>query len=170
MKISIVGNSAAGKSTLARSLSQSVGINLFIVDNIYWLSGWQQEAHHVFAKVHREWLDNNSWIIDGLGYWPEIEQRINESDFVIFLDVPMSVCKERAQLRTHEEAVSPNTNVPNSCFYSDVIDLQMSVIENFDLEIRAKLVPLLNTKAPGKVIVIGDINELDSRLLAKLKT
>ena len=105
-----------------------------------------------------------------MGYWPEMEQRITESDFVIFLHVPISVCKERAQLRIHEEAVSPNINVPNGCFYSDVIDLQMSVIENFDLEIKAKLVPLLNTQAPGKVIVIGDINELDSSLLPKLKT
>lgn len=84
-----------------------------------------------------------------MGYWPEMEQRINESDFVIFLDVPISVCKERAQLRIHEEAVSPNISEPNNCFYSDVIDLQMSVIENFDLEIKAKLVPLLNAQAPA---------------------
>jgi len=160
-KISVVGNSGAGKSTLSKELSKSLEIEVYSIDKIYWLSEWKLREQGSFKKLHGQWLERDSWIIEGVGYWSEMEHRMSESDMVIFLDTPIELCKERAEIRIKEEKLSPNPNITEGCVYSDVKALQMEVIENFHRELRPKLVNYLARLNPEKVKVISSSMELN---------
>jgi len=159
--ISVVGNSGAGKSTLSKKLAKSLGIEVYSIDKIYWLPGWKLRDQNSFKTLHEQWLRKDSWIIDGVGYWSEMERRLSESDIVIFLDTPIGLCKERAEIRIKEEKLSPNSNITKGCVYSDVKGLQMEVIENFHAELRPMLIDYLSGLSPDKVRVVNGFSELN---------
>ena len=160
-KISVVGNSGAGKSTLSKNLGESLRLEVYSIDKIYWLSGWRLRDQDSFKTLHDQWLEKESWIIEGVGYWLEMEKRISESDIVIFMDVPIDLCKERAEKRINEEKLSPNPNVTAGCIYSDVKELQIEVINNFHRELKPKLVKYLSEFSQEKVKIVSDFSELD---------
>ncbi len=159
-KISIIGNSAAGKSTLAKKLSEHLGIKAFTIDKLYWLPGWVLREQASFAQQHRQWLAADSWIIDGIGYWDELEARVKASDWVIFLDVAADICKQRAEARIQDESISPNQNISDGCHYGSVKELQMVLIDTFDRDMKPRLIELLDGLDAGKVQVLNSPNEL----------
>lgn len=160
-KIAVVGNSAAGKSTLARELGHFLAIQVYSIDKIYWLPGWTLRDQPSFHLLHEEWKDEDSWIIEGVGYWEEMELRLSESDLAIFLDVPVDVCKQRAAIRVERERYETNPDIPLGCLYGSVNELQMEVIEHFHRELRPRLFACLTRFSPEKVRVIGSRSELD---------
>ncbi len=159
-KISIVGNSGAGKSTFARELGKVLKIEVYSIDKIYWLPGWKLSDQDSFERRHSEWLEKDSWIIEGIGYWGEMEKRISKSDIVIFLDVPVELCKKRAEIRIKEEMKYPNKNITKGCVYSNVKELQMETIINFHSSLRPKLVNYLSSINSGKLKIVSDPKEL----------
>ena len=159
-KISIVGNSGAGKSTFSKELGKALEIDVYSIDKIYWLSGWKLRDHDSFTVYHGKWLEKDSWIIEGMGYWREIEQRISESDVIIFLDVPIDLCKKRAEIRIKEEMKSPNKNITTGCVYNDVKELQMETIINFHNSLRPKLINYLSGINSDKLKIVSDPEEL----------
>lgn len=160
-KIAVVGNSGAGKSTLSRELGHFMGIQVHSIDKIYWLPGWKLRDQRRFHHLHEEWLEKKSWIIEGVGYWEEMEHRISESDIAIFLDVPVDVCKQRAETRIERERYEPNPDITLGCVYGSVKELQMDVIEHFHRELRPKLLKYLSRFTPEKVRIIGSRSELN---------
>ena len=157
-KISVVGNSAAGKSTFSHKLGLSLGLDVFSIDKIYWLAGWRQQDPVVFKRLHDHWLRRDSWIIDGVGYWAEMTRRFVESDCVIFMDVPMDVCKARAETRIKQEQLTENMHITAGCAYRDAKALQMEVIENFHHELRPRLLAYLSGFSAEKIRVTGDLD------------
>ncbi len=159
-KISIVGNSGAGKSTFSRELGKILKIKVYSIDKIYWLPGWKLRDQDSFERCHSEWLEKDSWIIEGIGYWREMEKRISKSDIVIFLDVPVELCIKRAGIRIKEEMKYPNKNITKGCVYSNVKELQMEIIKNFHKSLRPKLVSYLSSINQGKLKIVSDPKEL----------
>jgi len=159
-KISIVGNSAAGKSTISMKLGNHLGLQVLTVDKIFWLPEWQLRDKHSFTKRHNEWLSLNSWIIDGVGYWENMMDRISQSDLVIFLDVPASVCRERAELRIREEQELSNPYISAGCIYGNVKAQQMAAIDGFHSELRPKLIAALSKLDKKNVIIVTSPEEL----------
>ena len=155
-KISIVGNSRAEKSTLSRDLGMRLGIDVFTIDKIYWLPEWKIRDQQSYKEKHDRWISKDSWIIDGIGYWKELEERIFESDIVIFLDVPIKICKERAKYRMEQERLSPNLDITKGCVYGEMEDRQMEVIEYFHNELRPKVLELLSRIESDNVKIIGN--------------
>jgi adenylate kinase family enzyme len=160
-KISIVGNSGAGKSTLAGRLGERLRIEVHSVDMIYWLPGWELRDHESYKNLHSKWLDSDAWIIEGVGYWREMERRMSESDSVIFLDVPVDLCKVRAEIRIQEEKKSPNPHITSGCIYRNVKERQMKVIEHFHSDLRPRIQDYLSGLERNKVIVLSDCSELN---------
>lgn len=159
-KISIVGNSCAGKSSLARALGKYLGMRVFTIDKLYWLPGWKLCDERSFKTEHDRWLSHSSWIIDGVGYWRELEERVSKSDKVIFLDIPVEVCKERAKYRITCEELSPNPDITEGCVYGSVKERQMEAIEDFHYGCRLDLLKLLAGLSPDKVSVISNVTDL----------
>ncbi len=159
-KISVVGNSAAGKSTLSRKLGVLLEKEVYSIDKIYWLPGWKQRDLESFKVLHNKWLSIDSWVIDGVGYWEEMGHRMSLSDLIIFLDTPINLCKERAEARMFDEKHAPNNNITTGCVYGEVKQKQLDVIEQFHSELRPKLIKYLAMFDPMKVRVITSFEEL----------
>ena len=159
-KISIVGNSGSGKSTLARTIGGKLVIEIFTIDKIYWLPGWKLREQSSFKELHDNWLSRDRWIIDGVGYWEELENRLNHSDLIVYLDIPVSVCKQRAENRIVEEKIKPNQDIVEGCCYRNVRDLQMRTIENFEMELKPSIMKLIESLKSEKVRIIINEDEL----------
>ncbi|MDH5547687.1 MAG: hypothetical protein OEZ43_19085 [Gammaproteobacteria bacterium] len=159
-KISVVGNSGSGKSTLSRRLGKVFAIEVFTVDKIYWQQGWNMKPHKEYKKIHDAWLNSDSWIIDGIGYWDEMQQRLFQSDVVIFLDVPADTCSERADNRIKAEEYSPNQDIAEGCIYGNVRERQMEVIKYFHESLRPKLIDFLSKLDSERVLTIGSYDDL----------
>ena len=143
MKICIVGNSGAGKSVLAGKLAGRLAIPLFTVDKIYWQPGWVLRDEAAFNRIHDKWLENDAWLIDGVGYWQALEKRFSQADRIVFLDFPVDVCLERAIKRIEDEEKMPNPDIVKGCRYGDVCSLQIRTIKVFHDTHRPRLKALI---------------------------
>jgi adenylate kinase family enzyme len=161
-KISVIGNSGAGKSTLSKKLKKKLDIEVYTVDKAYWLPGWKLRSQQEFQQIHNHWLTKKSWIIDGVGYWRELEKRLTLSDLVIFLDVPVPLCIKRAEDRIISEKYSPNSDVTEGCVYGDMRNRQKEVIYHFNDLLWAKLISFLSSLSKTQVITISSYSELES--------
>ena len=159
-RISIVGNSGAGKSTLARKIRRKLDIEIFTIDKIYWLPGWKLQEQNIFKELHDKWLSLDCWIIDGVGYLEELENRLNRSDLVIYYDVPVSICMQRAEERIIKEKIEPNQDIVEGCCYGSVRDLQMRVIQNFEMEIKSKIMNYIENLSSERVQIMSDEKEM----------
>ena len=90
-----------------------------------------------------------------------MERRINESDIIIFLDMPVSLCKKRAAARILEDQLTPDHNIAVGCAYSEVEDMQMDAIDIFHNELRPRLLRYISRLNSEKLIVINSGEQLE---------
>jgi adenylate kinase family enzyme len=90
-KIVIIGSGGAGKSTLARKLSNVTGIEIYHLDKLFWQSGWTSITKEELAEKIKEIVHINSWIMDG-NYSSTMDIRMEAADTIIYLDFPSIVC------------------------------------------------------------------------------
>ena len=84
-KILIIGCSCSGKSTLARSMSQKLGIPVIHLDQLWWKAGWETVTVEEFdSRLHLA-MNMDRWIIDG-NYNRTLQQRIEKCDTIVYLD------------------------------------------------------------------------------------
>jgi adenylate kinase family enzyme len=85
----VVGNGGGGKSTLARALAERHNLAWCSVDQVQWAPGWERAPEDLVAEHIRSVMASDRWIIDGWGPWPSIEERMELSDTLIFVDLPL---------------------------------------------------------------------------------
>jgi len=64
-RISVVGTSASGKTTMARRLSASLGLPYFELDALHWEADWTEAADELFRERVMKALAGDSWVVDG---------------------------------------------------------------------------------------------------------
>ena len=84
-KICIIGGSGTGKTTLSNNLSQNLNLPVYHIDGINYLKNWEPRDKEIRDKIILERTEESKWIIDGT-YSSTLQQRIDKSDLVIFLD------------------------------------------------------------------------------------
>ncbi len=103
-KILIFGNSASGKSTLAKALAESAGLAHLDLDLLAWQAtnpptrkplAESAQAIELFTK------QNTSWVIEGCysDLLALVEQQANE---IIFMNLPVQACLSNAKNRPWE--------------------------------------------------------------------
>jgi adenylate kinase family enzyme len=85
----VVGNGGGGKSTLARALAERHDLVWCSVDQIQWAPGWEPAPEDLVLERLRSVMESDRWIIDGWGPWLSIEERMELSDTLIFVDLPL---------------------------------------------------------------------------------
>ncbi len=90
-RIVILGNTAGGKSTLARTLSRVRGLPCFEIDRLYWQSDWSLAPKSDFEQRHAEIIERDKWIVDGGGDLPSIRIRAERATEIILIDMPLWV-------------------------------------------------------------------------------
>ena len=90
-RILIIGNSGAGKTTLANSLAGILRLPLVHLDKLYWRDGWQHVSREEFDALLSVELQKESWILDG-NFDRTLPLRLRYCDTVIYLDYSPVVC------------------------------------------------------------------------------
>ncbi len=88
-RITIIGNAAGGKTTLARQLGASTGLPVFHIDSIQFLPSLEIRPLDETRAELRKIMSQEFWILDGLGPFDLLIDRFKASDIVIFLDLPI---------------------------------------------------------------------------------
>ena len=97
MKIDIIGAVGSGKTTLAKCLSEKMGIDYYEQDKIVWHRIGNKAEKYSNEIIRKKFLDivqKDNWIMEGS---PRqlLADRVNYSDYVIFLDTPLSIRTKR---------------------------------------------------------------------------
>ena len=84
-RISIIGGSGTGKTTLANNLEKELEIPACHIDGIQHLENWVERDKEERDRIILDKGNEEKWIIDGT-YRSTLKQRLEKSDLVIYLD------------------------------------------------------------------------------------
>lgn len=84
-KISIIGGSGTGKTTLSENLGRELCLPMCHIDGIHHLKNWEIRDKEERDRIILEKVSEPQWIIDGT-YRSTLRQRLESSDVVIYLD------------------------------------------------------------------------------------
>ena len=88
MRVAIVGNSAGGKSVLARKVAHAQGLPCIELDSLLWEPGWTLVPAEEFDRRHAAATDGDSWVIEGLGAKHAIAPRLRRATHIVLIDMP----------------------------------------------------------------------------------
>jgi len=105
-RVVILGRGGAGKSVLARKLSELTGLPAIELDGLFWQPGSEPTLAEAWVARHRELVAGERWIIDGdLGpYDAGLSSRLAAADTIILLDFGFLRCAWRTLRRGREQA------------------------------------------------------------------
>jgi adenylate kinase family enzyme len=90
-RIYIIGNSASGKTSLAKKLSKILEIKSYDLDDFYWERKFtKKRAPAKVEKLVRKVTHQKRWIIEGV-YSSCITCSLDMADLIIWLDYPFRV-------------------------------------------------------------------------------
>ena len=95
MKITILGYTGSGKSTLARKIGEKYDIPVLHLDTLNYTKDWKIKDIHESKRIVEDFLENESWVIDGNYSKIEQDRTIKEADKIIFLDISGWECLKR---------------------------------------------------------------------------
>lgn len=97
-RIAVIGISASGKSTFSRTLAARTGLPLRHGDQLDWLANWGVRPEDELNIIHRSWIAEPRWIIEG---WVDVgrTERLDTADLVIDLDFSAVRCAARVLRR-----------------------------------------------------------------------
>ncbi len=102
-RVRVVGNSGAGKTTLARRLADLLGVPMLEVDRIVHLEGWRTATQEEFdAGLVSFWSSPEAahgWVVDG-SYVTRLAAVHDATDTVVWLDYPRWLVMGRLLRRT----------------------------------------------------------------------
>lgn len=99
MKISIIGYSGSGKSTLAAKLRDLYNIPALFLDTVQFTEGWKERDRQEALRMVQDFMQKKDWIIEGNYTAFAQRERLEQSDWIIFLNFPRIVCLFRALKR-----------------------------------------------------------------------
>lgn len=100
MKIAVLGYAGSGKTYLSDYLSQKKNIPVLHLDDIKWDKEWEPVDDAVVLPKVKNFMKNDSWIIDGYYTYLMIDERLESADKIILLLLPRTTCFFRALKRT----------------------------------------------------------------------
>jgi adenylate kinase family enzyme len=106
-RISVIGGSCTGKTTLSRELARRLGVPHIELDGLHHDAGWQEAPAEVLrARVDAALAEaSDGWVVDG-NYQGKIGTFVlDRADTVVFLDLPHRVALRRVLWRTARRVV-----------------------------------------------------------------
>jgi adenylate kinase family enzyme len=104
-RISVVGSSGSGKTTVSRALGDALGYARLELDGVFHQPDWTPLPDDVFReRVHR-FASGDRWVIDGNYTSQGVGEIVwDRADTVVWLDLPRSVTVRRVARRSLSRA------------------------------------------------------------------
>jgi adenylate kinase family enzyme len=88
-KVTVIGNTGSGKTTVSRQLAQRLGVQHIELDALFWKPGWVMPSAEEFRPIVEAALDRNGWVVDG-NYRTRLGTLVlDQADLVVWLDLPL---------------------------------------------------------------------------------
>ncbi len=87
-RIIVVGNTASGKSTLAKKLAETFGLFYQDLDDLHFLPGWQARPPEEFRALLDAASRNKAWVLAGNYIENSSDISFQRADTLIWLDLP----------------------------------------------------------------------------------
>src|SRR5262245_34571879 len=95
-RVAVFGNAGAGKSTLAKRLSELTGLPFHPIDLIRFPTGYRPKekdggklSDEEYFKIHAELIKQDKWIIDGFDSVASAWERFSAADTLVYIDLPL---------------------------------------------------------------------------------
>jgi adenylate kinase family enzyme len=98
-RVNVIGTSCSGKTTLARSLAERLGLPCVEFDALFWGPSWTEVPTPVFRERLRTALGGDGWVADG-SYASHRDISWERVDTVVWLDYPLHLVLGRWVRRT----------------------------------------------------------------------
>lgn len=115
MKIAVLGYSGAGKSTLAKTLGAHYEIPVLHLDTVQFLPDWKIRAEQEKKRIVREFMQQESWVIDGNYSGLCKNERLEQSDLIIILAFNRFFCFKSALQRYFENKGHTRPDMAEGC-------------------------------------------------------
>lgn len=108
-KLIIVGNSGSGKTYLAQNLASVFNLLVIHLDELFWESESCSEKRpkEIVQQELKEITDQHKWILEGV-FGDLVNMGISKADFLIFLNLDWSECRQALMLRGPQAANEKN--------------------------------------------------------------
>jgi adenylate kinase family enzyme len=104
-RVSVVGTSGTGKTTLARVLARRLRVPYIELDAMFWEPNWTPAADVVFRERVRDAIAPDAWVCDG-NYSVVRDVVQPRADTLVWLDLPLPVVLARTVRRSVGRAIS----------------------------------------------------------------
>ncbi|HEY9296341.1 MAG TPA: adenylate kinase, partial [Phormidium sp.] len=104
-RISVIGTSGAGKTALAKQISQRLVIPHIELDALHWEPNWVEAPDHIFRERVINAISGDSWVVDG-NYSPVRDIVWKKADTIVWLNYSLSVIMTRLLWRTFERSLT----------------------------------------------------------------
>lgn len=143
-RILVTGNAGSGKSTLAREIAARLDIPYSSLDRVVWQSGWKKTPQDEKARLIRELVQPDRWVIDGVS--SEVQAA---ADTVVFLDVERKVSYWRVCKRNWRYLFRSRPELPAGCPEILIIPTLFKIIWNFSGRIRPRILEQASRSSHG---------------------
>ncbi len=157
-KISIVGGSGTGKTTLSNNLGKKLNLPIYHMDAFHYAENWKVRNKKERDKKILSKLEEDKWIIDGT-YSSTLKERVEESDFVIFLDYSTATRIKGVVERYLKNPGNEKEEIPG-CKERISIELLKSVLR-WKRHKRHQIIEILKVVEKHKIVVFHNRKQLN---------
>jgi adenylate kinase family enzyme len=106
-RVSVIGSSGSGKSTMARALSSRLGLPLLELDAVFHQPDWQQKPDPDFRAEVADFISGERWVVDGNYTSHGVAELVwPRADTVVWLDPSRPVVMRRVIKRTLRRTIT----------------------------------------------------------------
>lgn len=150
-RISIMGCSGGGKSTLAVKLARKLGLPVVHIDQLYWLPGWVERDTGEVRALVAEAAAGEAWVMEGNNS-RTFDLRLPRTDTLIWIQQPRWLCLFRAIRRAALGFGRSRPDMAEGC--AERFDLAFwSYIWNFDRVTAPRMATMIAAIAPHLQII-----------------
>ena len=161
MKIAVLGFSGSGKSTLARRLGERLSLPTLHLDTVFWLPGWQERDREECADITARFIEQDSWIIEGVYSKFHFDARMEQADRIILVTLPRLNCLFRAMRRYRIYRGKSRPDMTDGCPEKFDLNFAYWVFWKGRTRSRRRILEDVVAQYPEKVTILRSQREID---------